>query len=107
MNDDCAVLWRERLGKYLDAKRRDDEAKRVMLRAERTFGKLARRIGDERAYIIAGVSLADNRSIRTSREKRRVGDELKASLRDADTLTRLATYGAVMCADHPRAGNDA
>lgn len=101
------AMWQERLSKYLDAKAKHDQAKHIMRRAERLAWKhLAKRVGDDRAYQIAGVALADERSVRAYREMRLAFDELKAALEGRTLLDRLAAGGAVLCADLPRAAND-
>jgi hypothetical protein len=56
-------MWRHRLVEYLAAKARHDEARRLFDSATRTFFTLADRKGveEQRAYTIAGLSLADER----------------------------------------------
>lgn len=97
--------WQDRMADYLAATARHDEAERLMARAERIFSKLARTLDDDRAYEIAGVGLADNRSLRAYAEKRRAFTALRASVADAGLLARMTAAGAVQCAG--RAANDA
>jgi hypothetical protein len=98
-------MWQPLVFEYLTAKARHDDAKRLMRRAG-TFDKLAKRYGDERAYEIAGVGLADERSVRAYQQHQRAFDALVASLRGEPFLIRLRAIGAVLCADLPSAVND-
>ena len=82
-------MWQQRLAEYREAKARDDEAKRLMSRAERTADKLAKRIGDKRAYEIAGVNLADVRSLRTYQDLDVATKALMESLRGATVPARI------------------
>ena len=78
----------------VDAKARYAIAQRLMSRAERTFNKLSMKgVEDERAYTLAGVDLADERSVRACQEKKRAFELLRLSLQDEDGTTRL---GAAM-----------
>jgi hypothetical protein len=61
-----------------------------MSRAERIFDKLSRKgVKDERAYTLAGVGLADERSMRAYQEEMRAFERLCLSLQDEDGMTRL------------------
>ena len=100
------TMWNDRLVEYLAATARHAEAERLMQRAERTMDKLAKRCGDERAYEIAGVGLADERSTRAYQQERRASDALKDSLRGEGLLVRLKAIGAIRCAKLPRTAND-
>ena len=88
-------MWQPRLIEYLAAKARHAAAERLMHRAERTFDKLAKRCGDKRAYEIAGVELADERSVRAYQQERRAFDALKGSLRGEPFRVRLKAIGAI------------
>jgi hypothetical protein len=99
-------MWRNRLAEYLTAKAHHDEADRLYHRAGRIMSKLARRVDDDCAYQLAGMSLADNRCLRACAEQRRALDKLIVSLACASTATRLGVAGCVKCADLPRAVND-
>ena len=96
------------LTSYLAAKAHHAEARRLMLRAERTLEKLARRPGGSdaawgRACIVAGVELAeaDHRSLGAYRDVVRARAALKTALRSAPLQTRLYVAGAVLCANLP------
>jgi hypothetical protein len=64
--------------------------KRIMKRAERTFFRLADRHGVEerRAYTIAGVALADERSVRAYQEMLQAFERLKSSVRSERESSR-------------------
>jgi hypothetical protein len=99
-------MWQPLVIEYLGTKARHDDAKCLMHHAERTFDKLAKRYGDERAYEIAGVGLADERSVRACQQHRRAFDALVGSLRGEPFLVRLRAIGVIRCADLPRTAND-
>jgi hypothetical protein len=99
-------VWKERLAKYLAAKARHADSERLMHRAGRTFDKLAKRCGDKRAYEIAGVELADERSLRAYQQECRAFDALKDSLRGEPFRVRLRAIGAIRCAELPTPAND-
>lgn len=100
-------MWHDCLAEYLAAKARHAEADRLYHRAGRTLRKLARWASDDRAYELAGMSLADNRCLRAYAEQRRARDKLKAALTGRiSTMTRLSVAGRVLCAHLPRAAND-
>lgn len=62
----------------VDAKARYAIAQRLMSRAERTFNKLSMKgVEDERAYTLAGVDLADERSVRACQEKKQAFEWLR------------------------------
>jgi hypothetical protein len=99
------------LTNYLAAKAHHAEASHLFLRAARTAAKLARRSGGSdaawaRACIVAGVELADHRSLAAHREMERVLAALKTALRRESVQTRLAVAGIVLCADLPAPVND-
>jgi hypothetical protein len=74
--------WKQCLVEYLDANARHATADRLMSRAERIFDKLSRKgVKDERAYTLAGVGLADERSVRAYQEKMRAFERLCLSLK--------------------------
>jgi len=93
------------LAHYLVAQARYAEARRAMSRAARTFAKLARHFGDDRAATLAGVHLADARSVAACQRRWRVRQALAAVLDHEPTVTRLVVWGAVLCAELPRAAN--
>jgi hypothetical protein len=93
------------LADYLAAHARYAAAQRLDVRAGRTFFKLAKRVGDERAYVIAGCALADERSLRASRDKRNARATLVAALRGAGIVERIGIVGAAMCVDLPTPAN--
>jgi hypothetical protein len=65
-------MWKQRLVEYRAAKARHDAATRLLHRASRTFNKLSERgVKDERAYTLAGLRLADERSVRACQEEMR------------------------------------
>jgi hypothetical protein len=98
-------IWRQHLAAFLIAQARHQEAARVMARAERTFFRLLKRGVDEnRAYTIAGVNLADERSVRTYQDMKQAFDRLRVSCQN--TATRLWANGAWLCGVLPRAAND-
>ena len=99
-------MWQPIVIEYLATKARHADSERLMHRAERAFDKLAKRYGDERAYEIAGVGLADERSVRACQRHRRAFDALVGSLCGEPFLVRLRAIGAIRCADLPRAVND-
>ena len=99
-------VWNERLAKYLAAKECHADSERLMHRAERTFDKLAKRCGDKRAYEIAGVGLADERSVRAYQQERRAFDALVDSLRGEPVNVRLKAIGAIRCTELPAGAND-
>ena len=97
------------LASYLAAKAHHAEARRLMLRAERTLEKLARRAGGSdaawaRACIVAGVK-SRQRPITVSlgayRDVVRARAALNTALRSAPVQTRLYVAGAVLCANLP------
>ena len=99
------------MASYLAARARLAEARRLMLRAERTTAKLAKRFGGSdaawaRAYTVAGVDLADQRRLAAYRDVRRSGAALKAVLRGVPLATRQRVLGAVLCAELLAAAND-
>ena len=99
------------LASYLAARARHVEAGRLMLRAERTMEKLAKRSGGSaaawaRACTVAGVALADDRCLATYRAVRDARDALLQALRGAGIATRLRVIGVVLCAELPVPAND-
>jgi hypothetical protein len=55
--------------------------------------------GRERAYFVAGVSLADERMVRAGIAERNAWARLKDALRGADLMTRIEAFGAGACAE--------
>ena len=99
------------LASYLAARAQHAEAGRQVLRAERTADKLAKRRGGSdaawtRACTIAGVDLADHRSLAACQDMMRAREALLTALRGVPLQTRLRVIGAVLCADLPRPAND-
>lgn len=100
------LMWQKRLDEYLDAKREHGEATRLFWRALRTMDKLSKQMDDKRASTIAGVDLADERSVRAARKERRALANLQASLAGIPTAKRYMIRGRVLCADPlPKAAN--
>lgn len=102
--------WRDLLAEYLEAKRRHNETQRIMDRAQRLAWKhLAKRVGDERAYQLAGVSLADERNVRAYAAEQEARERLIASLQGVyiDRFAKLMAFGALLCSERPDAANDA
>jgi hypothetical protein len=90
------------LTNYLSAKARHAEAKRLELRAVRTMEKLAKRNGGSaaawtRACNVAGVSLADHRSLAAYRDMVDACAALRTALRREPVHTRLAVVGTPGC----------
>src|SRR5512134_2057162 len=100
--------WRDALAAYLAAHARHEDAERGYHRVGRVFEKLVKRgVDDERAYELAGLSLADRRGLQACGEKRVALEALRASLRGESIVTRLMVASAVACADGvPRPAND-
>jgi hypothetical protein len=93
---------------YLAAKVRHDEADRIYNRAMRTFCKLEDRIGDEkRAFIVAGVELADEWMVAAYHAEREARRRLKQYVRGLDIVQKFMMTSAALCADHlPEPAND-
>jgi hypothetical protein len=91
---------------YLAAQRQHHEAARLMARCERVLDRLIEGGVDEnRAYTLAGVALADVRSLRAYGEMSRAREALKSSVRNESTATRLKVW-PLLYAKQPRAAND-
>jgi hypothetical protein len=98
------------LAHYLAAKARHAEARRLLARAERPFARLSKGFDEyhERtlwAYEIAGVGLADQRSLKAYREEGEAFARLRATLRGGDYANQLLAFGAVACAELPPPAN--
>jgi hypothetical protein len=90
-------MWKQRLVEYRAAKARHDAAMRLLQLSERG-------VEDERAYTLAGLRLADERSVRACQEEMRAFERLRSALRCEGTATHLLACGALL--DVPRAAND-
>jgi hypothetical protein len=99
-------MWRPLLAEYLAAKARHREAEQLFHRSQRTFEKLARRLDDRRAYTLAGVNMADERSVRAYQVQRKAFQRLRSAIGRLGALERCMAIGAVMCAELPEAAND-
>ena len=99
------AMWKQRLVEYRAAKARHDAATRLVHRASRTFNKLSERgVEDEQAYTLAGLRLADERSVRACQEEMHAFERLRFALRCESTATHLLACGALL--DVPGAAND-
>jgi hypothetical protein len=94
------------LAQYLVAKARHSDAERLYHRSLRTFSRLSRRLDDDRAYTIAGVSMADERMLKTYRLQWRAFCRLQLAINELGTIQRCMAIGAVLCAKLPIAAND-
>ena len=94
------------LNNYLAAKAKYDEAARLHHRAGRTFDQLSRHIGDERAWVVAGMSLTDERSVRACQKMLRSFETLKTAMRGQAFNARLKVGGAIWCANLRRPANE-
>lgn len=91
-------IWRDQLREYLAACASYHEAHRKMIRAERLAWKhLAKRVGEDRAYLLAGVALADARSTNAWSRRSEAFKRLKKALRSEPMLHRLSAAGAHIC----------
>ena len=88
------------LAHYLAAKARHAEARRLLARAERPFARLSKGFDE-----IAGVGLADQRSLKAYREEGEAFARLRATLRGGDYANQLLAFGAVACAELPPPAN--
>jgi hypothetical protein len=96
-------MWKQHLAAYIAAERQHHAAERIMARAERVLDRLLEHDVDEnRAYMLAGVALADVRSLRAYQEMSRAGELLKSSLQNESTAIRLLARGAWLCAKRRR-----
>lgn len=85
---------------YVKAKRDHDEATKLMHRAERLAWKhLAKRVGDERAYELAGVALADQRSIHAWRAKQRAAEAIVEAASGYDRFEKIMLGARMNCID--------
>ena len=95
------------LTKYLDAMARHAEADAAFDRAACRFEELAERMGnDERAYLVAGVALADYRVLAAFTAAEEARDRLVRYVRTLPILQRIMVTGAAMCAELPEPAND-
>jgi hypothetical protein len=103
------VTWRIRLEEYIAARARNAEAEATMARAERIFHKLRKRgVDDDRAYALAGVHLADCRSITAGAEEREALRRIGTAMTDCPSAERYEAIGAVMAITKEwEAANDA
>lgn len=88
-------MWLTELAKYHAAQKEHARAVQLEARAARTFDKLAKRIGDERAYLVAGCAVADERSIHTYRRCSRAYETLRMSLPNGLGVARIIAAAAV------------
>ena len=94
------------LQEYLDAKARDAEAELRFDEAWRTFEELAERLGDDRAYEVTGMPLADRQKLAAYAAARDARKRLFQYARTLDIVQRIMVIGAAMCADLPEPAND-
>jgi hypothetical protein len=91
---------------YIVALAQYHAARHTMARAERNLDRMIEHGADEnRAYTLAGVALADVRSLRAYGEMSRAREALKSSVRNESTATRLKVW-ALLHAKQPRAANE-
>jgi hypothetical protein len=83
------------IASFTAAAARHAEASAAMEASERLFRRLRREYGDDEAYHMAGVNLADRRELAASRAERIATAALLESLAGAPTAQRLAGAGAV------------
>ena len=99
--------WRQALADYLSAVATHHEAEKLYWRALRIFCKLGRRCSDSRAYELAGLGLADRRSIAAAAAKREAYTALKQALKGEPAATVITALGAAVCATSlPRPANE-
>jgi hypothetical protein len=98
--------WRTLACEYLAAKAQHHEADKLYIRATRTWFKLAKRIDDKRAFQVAGVEMADERSTRACQAELQAWRRLKDHLREINLVDRILAVGIIMCADVPHSAND-
>ena len=99
--------WRQALADYLSAVATHHEAEKLYWRAVRIFCKLGRRCSDSRAYELAGLGLADRRSIAAPASKRKAYTALKEALQGEPAATVITALGAAVCATSlPRPANE-
>jgi hypothetical protein len=85
--------WKQRRAAYVAAAARYREASRLMTRAERVLDRmLAHGVEESRAFEVAGVGLADERTVRAYREMRRARERLKSSVQDESTAAKTAAH---------------
>lgn len=98
--------WRECLSRYLEARQQDRDADRAHNRAEKNWLRLSGRMDDSRAYKIADVDFADQRSLKASRRRHDAERALYGSLRSEGAMIRLYVLGLIWCESIPKAQND-
>jgi hypothetical protein len=92
---------------YLAARSRHAKAERLMARSERILDKLlSRGVDENRAYKLAGVDLADERSVRAYGKMWQARLLLIEALVGARSMDRLRAVAAVACASLPKPAND-
>lgn len=103
------TIWQTRLEEYVAARAHHSEARRTMARAERAFHKLLKRgIDEDRAYKIAGVNLADRRSLAASKDARAALHRLGEALTGCSSAERYQAIGALLViTSEMEAANDA
>jgi hypothetical protein len=103
------TIWKARLEEYIAARARNAEAKATMARAERVFHKLLKRgVDEDHAYKLAGVNLADRRSIAAYHEEREALHRIGEALTGCPTAERYQAIGAVLVITREmEAANDA
>jgi hypothetical protein len=98
--------WRQHFAAYLAAQRQHREASRVMARAERNLDRMLERgVDEDRAWLLAGVNLADVRQLHAYGEMHRARELLISSVRKESTVTRLKVW-ALLHAKRPQGANE-
>lgn len=89
------------IAEYLEAVARYDEARKMELCASRLAWKhLAKRVGDDRAYELAGLEFADRRRARASRAVNAAKDRLLAYAKGRAATLRVLAYGVICWGNH-------
>jgi hypothetical protein len=74
------MTWQTHLDEYQEAEAHCVEADRLYHRTARSFDRLAHRVGDARAWLLAGMSLADARCVQAEKRRQRAYHALRAAL---------------------------
>lgn len=81
--------WAMRLAAYKAATADYDEARKYESRLYRIFRRLSGRMSDDRAYDLAGIELADHRSLRAYRQMMRARAAFAEVMSTAPTCARV------------------
>jgi hypothetical protein len=95
------------LAEYLHAVERSPKAQRLFHRAQRTLAKLERAgVQEKRAYLLAGVALADRRMIYLGKARRVALAKLARYLRTVTPNERAFIAGSLLVGCLPSAANE-